>query len=72
MNAATQPVNATFPGPQTRLLSYHNWIHLNPGDRVIVKQTGCAPERGTVPHHGTFLLESWTHHLACSVWTTAG
>ena len=48
MNADTQLVNVPFPVPQTRLLSYHNWIHLNPGDRVIVKRTGCAPEHGTV------------------------
>jgi hypothetical protein len=39
MNADTQPVNVPFPVPQTRLLSYHNWIHLNPDDRVIVKRT---------------------------------
>ncbi len=29
-------------------LSYHNWIHLNPGDRVIVKRSGFAHEHGTV------------------------
>jgi protein involved in polysaccharide export with SLBB domain len=48
MNAATQPVNATFPGSQTRQLDYHNWIHLNPGDKVIVKQPASPPEHGTV------------------------
>jgi hypothetical protein len=31
-----------------RPLSYHNWIHLNPGDRIIVKRSGFAPEQGTV------------------------
>jgi hypothetical protein len=41
-------VNVTFPGSQTRLLDYHNWIHLNPGERVIVKRTRCTPEHGTV------------------------
>ena len=29
-------------------LSYHNWAHLNPGDRIIIKQSGFAPEQGTV------------------------
>ena len=50
MNADTQLVKVPSPGPQSRLLSYHNWIHLNPGDRAIVKRTGCAPELGTVDH----------------------
>ncbi|KUM36416.1 hypothetical protein AR689_21080 [Arthrobacter sp. EpRS71] len=31
-----------------RPLSYYNWIHLNPGDRIIVKRSGFAPEQGTV------------------------
>ena len=48
MGTATQPVNATSTGSQTRLLDYHNWIHLNPGDRVVVKQPASPPERGTV------------------------
>ena len=34
--------------PQTRTLDYRNWIHLNPGDRVIVKRNGSAPEQATV------------------------
>jgi hypothetical protein len=59
MSAATQPVNATFRGPQTRLLTYHNWIHLNPGDRVIVKRTGCAPEHGTVDDVGEDASYFW-------------
>ncbi|WP_251046923.1 hypothetical protein [Arthrobacter sp. ISL-85] len=29
-------------------LSYHNWVHLNPGDRIIVNRSGFAPEQGTV------------------------
>ncbi|MBP1136538.1 hypothetical protein JOE31_002770 [Arthrobacter sp. PvP023] len=29
-------------------LSYHNWIHFNPGDRIIVKRSGFAPEHGSV------------------------
>ncbi|TSE16699.1 hypothetical protein B1A87_013490 [Arthrobacter sp. KBS0703] len=41
-------MDVPFSVPQTRLLSYHNWIHLNPGDRVIVKRTGCASEHGAV------------------------
>jgi hypothetical protein len=28
--------------------SYHNWIHLNPGDRIIVKRSRFAPEQGTM------------------------
>jgi len=47
-DAATPHVNATLPGSQSRLLDNHNWIHLNPGDRVSVKRHGCEPERGTV------------------------
>jgi len=31
-----------------RPLSYHNWVHLNPGDRVLVKRHGFAPEQGTL------------------------
>ena len=46
--AATWPVTDTLPGSQTRLLDYHNWIHLNPGDKVIVKRAGFPPEHGTV------------------------
>jgi hypothetical protein len=59
MNADTQLVNVPFPVSQTRLLSYHNWIHLNPGDRVIVKRTGCAPERGTVDDIGEDASYFW-------------
>ncbi len=48
MNVQTQLSQVPFPGPQTRLLSHHNWIHLNPGDRVIVQRTGHAAECGTI------------------------
>ena len=48
MYADTQLVNVLFPEPQTRRLDYRHWIHLYPGDRVIVKQPGCPPEWGTV------------------------
>ncbi|WP_255770835.1 hypothetical protein [Pseudarthrobacter sulfonivorans] len=48
MNTDTQPVNAAFPGSQTRRFDCHNWIHLNPGDRVIVKRPACPPEHGTI------------------------
>ncbi|MHC6593978.1 hypothetical protein [Arthrobacter sp. C152] len=48
MDTATQAVNATSTGSESRPLDYHNWIHLNPGDKVVVKRTGCAPEHGTV------------------------
>ena len=44
---------------RTRLLSYHNWIHLNPGDRVILKRTGCAPEHGTVDDVGEDASYFW-------------
>ncbi|UKA64435.1 hypothetical protein [Arthrobacter sp. FW306-04-A] len=47
-DAATPQVNATLPVSQTRLLDYHNWIYLNPGDRVVVKRHGCEPEHGTI------------------------
>ena len=59
MNAHTQLVKVPSPGPQTRLLSYHNWIHLNPGDRVIVKRTGGAPEHGTVDDVGKDASYFW-------------
>jgi hypothetical protein len=59
MNAETQLVKVPSPAPQTRLLSYHNWIHLKPGDRVIVKRTGCAPEHGTVDDVGEDASYFW-------------
>jgi hypothetical protein len=59
MNADTQLVKVPSPGPQSRLLSYHNWIHLNPGDRVIVKRTGRAPEHGTVDDVGEDATYFW-------------
>lgn len=59
MNADTQLVKVPSPGPQSRLLSYHNWIHLNRGDRVIVKRTGCAPEHGTVDDVGEDASYFW-------------
>ncbi|WP_395399511.1 hypothetical protein ACHMXB_14900 [Arthrobacter sp. UC242_113] len=42
--AAASPTIAAGARP----LSYHNWIHLNPGDRIIVKRSGFTPEHGTV------------------------
>ncbi|MEE9095176.1 hypothetical protein [Pseudarthrobacter phenanthrenivorans] len=44
---------AQMAGPPTvtvgaRPLSYHNWVHLNPGDRVTVKRRGFEAEQGTV------------------------
>jgi hypothetical protein len=32
----------------------------------------CGSSSAECPHHGTLLLEQWTRHLACAVWTTAG
>lgn len=33
---------------QSPPLDHHNWVHLHPGDGVIVKRYGCEPEHGTV------------------------
>ena len=43
-----QMASLVMQTPQTRTLDYHNWIHLNPGDRVIVRRNGSAPEQATV------------------------
>ena len=59
MNADTQLMNFPSPGHQTRLLSYHNWTHLNPGDRVIVKRPACPPEHGTVDDVGEDASYFW-------------
>jgi hypothetical protein len=48
MNSDTQARNATTFGSRSRPLSYHNWVHLNPGDRVTVQRGGFGPEHGTV------------------------
>jgi hypothetical protein len=48
MNADTQMPNVLTLGTKARPLSYHNWVHLNPGDRVTVKRSGFAQEQGTV------------------------
>jgi hypothetical protein len=48
MNGDTQVASLATLAPQARLLDYHNWVHLNPGDRVIVKRYGFEPEHGTV------------------------
>ena len=46
----TDPQMAALPtvAAGAHLLSYHNWVHLNPGERIIVKRSGFAPEQGTV------------------------
>ena len=59
MNAAAQPLDAPFAGSHTRLLDYHNWIHLNRGDRVLVKRCGFAPEHGTVDDIGEDASYFW-------------
>ncbi|SFU10921.1 hypothetical protein SAMN04487915_11166 [Arthrobacter sp. ov118] len=59
MNAEMQVAPVLMPGPQTRSLSYHNWVHLNPGDRVIVKRSGFAPEHGTVDDVGEDASYFW-------------
>ena len=45
-----EPQMADFPTVPAgaRPLSYYNWIHLNPDDRIIVKRSGFAAEQGTV------------------------
>jgi hypothetical protein len=48
MTADPQVADKPTISAGARLLSYHNWIHLNPGDRVIVKRCGFAAEQGTV------------------------
>jgi protein involved in polysaccharide export with SLBB domain len=48
MNGDTQVASLATLAPQARPLDYHNSVHLNPGDRVIVKRTGFEPEHGTV------------------------
>ncbi|MDP9696731.1 UNVERIFIED_ORG: hypothetical protein J2X79_004314 [Arthrobacter globiformis] len=48
MTADPQVAHLPTIAARARPLSYHNWIHLNPGDRVIVKRSGFVPEQGTV------------------------
>jgi hypothetical protein len=48
MNGDSQESSVAMLAPQARLLDYHHWVHLNPGDRVIVKRYGFGPEHGTV------------------------
>jgi hypothetical protein len=59
MNAPTQAAIVQTPGTQARPLSYHNWVQLNPGDRVIVKRSGFAPEHGTVDDVGEDASYFW-------------
>ncbi|WP_253250480.1 hypothetical protein [Arthrobacter globiformis] len=40
-------------------LDYHNWVHLSPGDRVIVKRYGFEPEHGTVDIVGEDATYFW-------------
>lgn len=48
MIADAQMADLSTAAVGARPLSYHNWVHLNPGDRVIVKRHGFSPEQGTV------------------------
>lgn len=48
MIANLQVASGPTIAAEARPLTYHNWIHLNPGDRIIVKRSGFAPEQGTV------------------------
>ncbi|WP_045731099.1 hypothetical protein [Pseudarthrobacter chlorophenolicus] len=34
--------------PEGRLLTFHNWVHLNRGDRITVSRPGHLPQPGTV------------------------
>ncbi|MFE8887850.1 hypothetical protein ACFYLX_18580 [Pseudarthrobacter enclensis] len=38
----------TAGAPEARLLTFHNWVHLNRGDRITVSRPGHLPEPGTV------------------------
>jgi len=59
MNADTQMPNVLTLGTKGRPLSYHNWVHLNPGDRVTVKRSGLAHEQGTVDAVGEDATYFW-------------
>jgi protein involved in polysaccharide export with SLBB domain len=48
MNGDTQVASLAALAPQAHPLDYHSWVHLNPGDRVIVKRSGFEPGHGTV------------------------
>lgn len=59
MNGDTQVASLVTRPPQARPLDYHNWVHLNPGDRVIVRRSGFAPEQGTVETVGEDATYFW-------------
>jgi hypothetical protein len=59
MNADTQMPNVLTLGTKARPLSYHNWVHLNPGDRVTLKRNGFAQEQGTVDDVGEDATYFW-------------
>ncbi|MDQ0822482.1 hypothetical protein QFZ79_000220 [Arthrobacter sp. V4I6] len=48
MHRDTQAASLVTLATPTRPLDDHNWVHLNPDDRVIVKRSGLEPEHGTV------------------------
>lgn len=48
MNGDTKTAGFMTFATTARPLGYHNWVHLNPGDRVIVKRYCFGPEHGTV------------------------
>jgi hypothetical protein len=48
MNGDTKTASFVTLATKARPLDYRNWVHLNPGDRVIVKRYGFEPEHGTV------------------------
>jgi hypothetical protein len=59
MNADTQMPNGLTLETKARPLSYHNWVHLNPGDRVTLKRNGFAQEQGTVYDVGEDATYFW-------------
>ncbi|WP_461175167.1 hypothetical protein M1D93_20795 (plasmid) [Arthrobacter sp. Z1-9] len=48
MNGDTKTASFMTLATKATPLDYHNWVHLNPADRVIVKRYRFEPEHGTV------------------------
>jgi hypothetical protein len=48
MNGEAKTASFATLATKAHPLDYHNWVHLNPGDGVIVKRYGFEPEHGTV------------------------
>lgn len=48
MNGDAKTTSFATLATEPRPLDYHNWVHLNTGDRVIVSRYGFEPEHGTL------------------------